>query len=1093
MSNPSDFIPRRNRQDISEKVQLFSLPPNAELRKQTPTKHQIPQHSKQSDLLHTDLQSNDEFARGSYHFLVPVPTSLCIMTWNVGNSDPPSIPELICIFKEMNMRQTLQKATKQNRTHPSVATHPPDMFVIGLQEVDLNVQGLIKKETIRSTLWSSSLLSAINKTFNSFSRNSSSISEESDNPYCIVAEKQFVGLFLVIFSLQRHKSNISTIETKTIGTGMMNTVGNKGAIAIRFRFYESVICFVVAHLAAHQNKVSLRNKDYREIFNRIHFNPIPIHSSLEKETCQCCKPSNSEHIHQERQISLTKSNFLFFFGDLNYRIDLSTEKILESIVPLCSSANCEGYSIKPPTTYKLRPSPPPPPARPPGHSKTTFSTNQMTSRPLSVGSSLTTFDNQLQTKPQTSKSNALAFLYQHDQLRKQRKEGAAFQLFEEGPITFLPTYKYDKKTGEYQGQAILETLSKTNRPKSPLPEPTGSLTSHSTSQPAPPNKDLMKLRSPAWCDRILWFSGRQTLSAPRSPRPDGQTPFGDSPNSSPPAGESPQSCDIDTSTFSSPFAQLNTFHVHSDSSTKPFQNLASSVTATQTILSPLPFMSQTTQNEAPPLMFNPQDAELAQPVKQIVYNRLETSSCSDHRSVFSLFTFDTFHFDNVKISKSIQERLAQFDRALAETIPQTTISANDINCPNVSLGKSASHEIRIQNTGKKIHAKFSVIDPLSSDPSGGVTSDPTSPFIFSFTPSSGVIAPHKSASVFVRVSLNPAMIQTLHWKSPKSFEKVFVIHIDEGKDHFITVFPRPVESCVGMSPGLHGGMVGSMHKSLLIQRPLGSSPLAKLTVPPKISYVVPPELFRVCSFLSQHISTSVDVSPVFFSVQRVFFHLIRPLYKSHQQSTAPDDSSMASDPSEELFITLADSPISFLFLPSPESWLDGVPGLRRVVDALNQEESLDRVLQAEEKNHTDRDSSSQAELLLHSIFLLVSSFQSSLLPLSFSNLCLEALQTSTATQSWILTLLPESHRLTFSFLLSFFKYFLARLSKQTTVIPKTALLHSSLVPSFSRVESIIISLFTRSVFGVTSKPERKNDLLTLAYLELFIHRLLSEK
>ena len=65
------------------------------------------------------------------------------------------------------------------------------------------------------------------------------------------------------------------------------------------------------------------------------------------------------------------------------------------------------------------------------------------------------------------KANNLESLFQHDQLVKQLVHNRGFRLrgFVEGPITFPPTYKYDRRSTEYD-----------------------------TSE---------KRRSPAWCDRIL--------------------------------------------------------------------------------------------------------------------------------------------------------------------------------------------------------------------------------------------------------------------------------------------------------------------------------------------------------------------------------------------------------------------------------------------------------------------------------------------------------------------------------------------------------------------------------------------------------------
>ncbi|ETM99496.1 hypothetical protein PPTG_18747 [Phytophthora nicotianae INRA-310] len=65
-------------------------------------------------------------------------------------------------------------------------------------------------------------------------------------------------------------------------------------------------------------------------------------------------------------------------------------------------------------------------------------------------------------------------LQQHDQLTNERRSGRVMRGFEEGPLTFPPTYKFQAGTSEYE-----------KRPEK-------------------------KLRAPAWCDRVLWRAKNPT-------------------------------------------------------------------------------------------------------------------------------------------------------------------------------------------------------------------------------------------------------------------------------------------------------------------------------------------------------------------------------------------------------------------------------------------------------------------------------------------------------------------------------------------------------------------------------------------------------
>ncbi|GAB2279929.1 hypothetical protein Dimus_014564 [Dionaea muscipula] len=68
-------------------------------------------------------------------------------------------------------------------------------------------------------------------------------------------------------------------------------------------------------------------------------------------------------------------------------------------------------------------------------------------------------------------------LLQNDQLRMELEDGGAFENWHEGTISFAPTYKYQMNSDVHYGRAA--AASGTNKDK--------------------------KKRSPAWCDRILWY------------------------------------------------------------------------------------------------------------------------------------------------------------------------------------------------------------------------------------------------------------------------------------------------------------------------------------------------------------------------------------------------------------------------------------------------------------------------------------------------------------------------------------------------------------------------------------------------------------
>ena len=109
----------------------------------------------------------------------------------------------------------------------------------------------------------------------------------------------------------------------TIKTGMSGKAGNKGGVVIRFLLHSTSLCFVCSHLAAHQAKVLERNQDFHDICRRVQF-PHVRHSHLFHliYTCGGCVPQG---------VTLESHDYVFWCGDLNYRIDLPTHVAKEYI------------------------------------------------------------------------------------------------------------------------------------------------------------------------------------------------------------------------------------------------------------------------------------------------------------------------------------------------------------------------------------------------------------------------------------------------------------------------------------------------------------------------------------------------------------------------------------------------------------------------------------------------------------------------------------------------------------------------------------------------------------------------------------------
>ena len=263
---------------------------------------------------------------------------------------------------------------------------------MGFQEiVDLNAVNVAvdNKTQQRSQYWIDRLRSTLNAPH--WLQNN-----PQQRGYALLLQRSMVGLLLCVFIKAPHRTRVKYVSSDSVGVGVMGMMGNKGGVSIRLQFYDSTICFVCSHLAAHRENVAGRNADYQNVLSKISFD---VGEDAVREVIR--NGSMSQWATGSSSVGIADHDLVFWLGDLNYRIDESmpTEKVLE-----------------------------------------------------------------------LSESKTLDELRLLDQLSIERKEQRAFHGFEEGPLTFVPTYKYQPGTDIYE-----------QRPEK-------------------------KLRAPAWCDRILWLA-----------------------------------------------------------------------------------------------------------------------------------------------------------------------------------------------------------------------------------------------------------------------------------------------------------------------------------------------------------------------------------------------------------------------------------------------------------------------------------------------------------------------------------------------------------------------------------------------------------
>lgn len=253
------------------------------------------------------------------------------VTWNVAGTPPPKDFTSLLQLKAMVL---------------------PDLYVIGLQELDASVQNVVSN-AMYDDPWTLALMTCLG------------------GNYFKVKSLRMVGLHIAVFVKRDKLHYVTNVESEYTRRGS-GGIGLKGGVTVRMDISGIDSCFVNCHFTPHDHNLQPRIEDFLGIVESQKFRDPDVTNILDHD-------------------------YVFFIGDMNFRIDdLSNDEVKRRI----DDADYD-------------------------------------------------------------------YLYERDQLKKVRDKGLIFIDFEEAPIRFPPTFKFDMGTDTYD--------------TSP------------------------KQRKPAWCDRILWM------------------------------------------------------------------------------------------------------------------------------------------------------------------------------------------------------------------------------------------------------------------------------------------------------------------------------------------------------------------------------------------------------------------------------------------------------------------------------------------------------------------------------------------------------------------------------------------------------------
>ncbi|CAI2180314.1 194_t:CDS:2 [Funneliformis geosporum] len=206
-----------------------------------------------------------------------------IGTWNMHGKLPPNGLSPFIDFPHYTESDIKNKFYfKKN------SKHPYHILVIGTQECQHNIKHSVffpSKEE-----WEQRLKNHLG------------------DEYVLVKTETMAALHLAVFVWARCKDWVKGYQHDEVPTGLANLFGNKGGIGISLLFGNTSFCFINSHLAAHQSKVKERNHDVKKISKELKLKGFNASDKV--------LPNVTDRF-----------DYTFWFGDMNYRVNLSREHV----------------------------------------------------------------------------------------------------------------------------------------------------------------------------------------------------------------------------------------------------------------------------------------------------------------------------------------------------------------------------------------------------------------------------------------------------------------------------------------------------------------------------------------------------------------------------------------------------------------------------------------------------------------------------------------------------------------------------------------------------------------------------------------------